>query len=248
MRGLAVTLGTLLPAIGKFPCNHTPSNLPAAGDDPLTPRPALALSSSASIPSSCGLKDAFPLAAADGWSWVKIAGGLKKPRGVVVDAKGNLLVVEAGKGVTAHVFGSDGCVSSTHAVIDNSALNHGIELTPDGSQLVVSSMSTVWRYDYDAETQSVSMPKVLVKGMYEGGHPTRTTVIPPATPHLLLVSLGSNTNMDWESRDKWVGRSLVKVFDISTTPDGGYDYNSQGWFLGYGLRNEVALVVDKNNM
>ena len=166
----------------------------------------------------------------------------------MVDTNNNVLVVESGKGVSVLTIGSDGCVASSKVLIDNAALNHGIDFTPDGSQLVVSSATTAWRYSYDPETQSVHHEEVIVKGMYDKGHQTRTTVIPPATPNLLLVSLGSNANMDWESLDKSVGRSLVKVFDLNEVPAGGYSYNDEGWFLGYGLRNEVALVVDKNNM
>jgi hypothetical protein len=44
-----------------------------------------------------------------------------------------------------------------------------------------------------------------------------------------------------------VGRALVKVFDLTNVPQGGYDYKTSGRFLGYGLRNEVAIVVDNNN-
>ncbi|KAI8201865.1 Cellobiose dehydrogenase [Colletotrichum sp. SAR 10_65] len=45
-----------------------------------------------------------------------------------------------------------------------------------------------------------------------------------------------------------VARAVVKVFDLRSVPSGGYTYNTQGWFLGWGLRNEVALAADGNNM
>ena len=199
-------------------------------------------------PRSCGFTDAFSLATADSWTHVKIAGGLKDPRGITVDTEGNLLVIESGKGLTAFTFGHDGCIASSKVLIDNADLNHGITLTPDGKQLVVSSETTAWRYLYDAATQVLSNEEVVIKNMQLGGHSTRTVVIPPQTPNLLLASVGSLTNLDWESLDKNVGRSLVKVFDLGDLPAGGFDYRSQGWFLGYGLRNEVAVVVDSNNM
>jgi glucose/arabinose dehydrogenase len=200
------------------------------------------------VPSSCGMESNFPLEAAEGWSWVKIAGGLRAPRGMVVDSKGNLIVVEQGKGVSVHTIGPDGCIASTKSLIANYALNHGIALTPDGAHLIVSSMASAWRYDYDAEAQSVSGEQVVVKGMEPGGHTTRTAVIPPDTPDLLILSVGSKGNLDGPSIDKSVGRALLKVFNLTSVPEGGYDYTTSGWYLGYGLRNEVAVVVDKNNM
>ena len=166
----------------------------------------------------------------------------------MVDTNNNVLVVEDGKGVSAHVFGADGCISSSKFLINSTDLNHGIDLSPDGSKLFVSSMTTAWRYDYDPKTQTISNEEIVIKDMYKGGHSTRTLVVPPATPNLLIVSLGSNANLDWESIDKTVGRSIVKVFDLNSVPEGGYSYNYEGWYLGYGLRNEVAVVVDKNNM
>lgn len=41
---------------------------------------------------------------------------------------------------------------------------------------------------------------------------------------------------------------MIKVFDISAIPSGGYDYVKDGYLMGYGLRNEVAMVFDSNNM
>jgi glucose/arabinose dehydrogenase len=194
------------------------------------------------------MESRFPLESAPGWSWVKIAGGLTSPRGVVVDSRGNLLVVEPGKGVTVHTFGSDGCISSSKTLISNPALNHGITLTPDGSTLVVSSLVSAWRYKYDPAAQAVGDEQLIVKGMEPGGHPTRTAVIPPDTPDLLILSVGSRDNLDEPSLDKAVGRALLKVFNLTSVPEGGYDYRTSGWYLGYGLRNEVAVVVDNNNM
>jgi glucose/arabinose dehydrogenase len=106
----------------------------------------------------------------------------------------------------------------------------------------------VWRYDYNSASQTVSNEQVVVKNMYPSAHSTRTLVVPPATPNLLVVSLGSDGNLDGPAVNKATGRALVKTFDISTFPSGGYDYPTQGRYLGYGLRNEVALAVDGNNM
>ncbi|KAL0933602.1 carbohydrate-binding cytochrome b562-like protein [Colletotrichum truncatum] len=202
------------------------------------------------LPSSCSGVSPFRFGfqTAAGWKAVKLAGSLSAPRGVAVDSNGNLLVVQSGKGVTIHTFGSNGCISSSKMLIDNPTLNHGIGFTPDGKTLYVSSMTTAWSYAYNAQTQSVSGQTVVVRNMQQGGHPTRALVIPPATPHLLVIQQGSYDNFDYESLNKAVGRAVVKVFDMRNVPSGGWAYASQGWFLGWGLRNEVALSADGNNM
>jgi hypothetical protein len=72
--------------------------------------------------------------------------------------------------------------------------------------------------------------------------------VPPNRPDLLIVSLGSADNIDHASVKKETGRAIVKVFDLTKTPAGGWTYNTQGWYLGYGLRNEIGIVFDGNNM
>ena len=49
----------------------------------------------------------------DGYEARLVATGLKKPRGVIVDSKGRLLVVESGKGITHLTIKDDGwpCLS-----------------------------------------------------------------------------------------------------------------------------------------
>ncbi|OHE99630.1 carbohydrate-binding cytochrome b562 [Colletotrichum orchidophilum] len=201
------------------------------------------------VPSSCAGVSAFRFGyqTVSGWKAVKLAGSLTGPRGLAIDSEGNLLIVQSGKGVTVHTFGADGCLSSTKTLISNPSLNHGIGLTPDGKTLYVSSMTTAWSYAYDAKSQSISAQTVVVKGMQQGGHPTRNLIIPPAKPHLLVIQQGSYSNFDYESLNKAVARAVVKVFDMRSVPSGGYAYASQGWFLGWGLRNEVALAADGNS-
>jgi glucose/arabinose dehydrogenase len=84
--------------------------------------------------------------------------------------------------------------------------------------------------------------------MNPSGHNSRTLAVPPNRPDLLIVSLGSADNIDHASVKKETGRAIVKVFDLTKTPAGGWTYNTQGWYLGYGLRNEIGIVFDGNNM
>lgn len=202
------------------------------------------------LPTSCpGVPEpAFPLGTADGWRVVKLSGDVLRPRAVVVDTLGNLLVLENGKGLSVHTLGADGCISSSKMLIEDGSLNHGLHISPTGDRIYVSSMTTAWEWAYDAAAQAVSAQRVVVSGMYFGGHPTRSLVIPPATPHLLVMQLGSDSNFDMPSLDIRTARANVKVFDVSTAPEGGWDWVTQGWDLGYGLRNDIALAVDGNNM
>ena len=181
---------------------------------------------------------------ADGWQITKIAGSLKQPRSLVFDPNGNLIILQASTGISAHTFGPDGCINSTTSLATNRALNHGLALSPDGKTLYASSATTVWAWDYDIATLKISNQKVVIKGMSPSGHNTRTVAVVPQSPNLLLAQVGSNSNWDYPSENPAVGRSIVKVFDISKAPEGGYTYNSQGQVLGYGMRNEIALTFD----
>jgi glucose/arabinose dehydrogenase len=211
---------------------------------------ALALADSAPpaypFPASCtgvtAPKYAFGIA--EGWKATKIMGKLTQPRSLVFDTNGNMILLQVSSGVSVNTFGADGCVNSTTPIITNRALNHGLALSPDGKTLYASSSSQVWSWAYDPATMKVSDQKVLVKGMNPGGHNTRTVKIVPQAPNLLLAQVGSNSNWDYQSESPSSGRSIVKVFDISKVPEGGYTYNSQGQVLGYGMRNEIALEFD----
>ncbi|KAF2849063.1 iron reductase domain protein [Plenodomus tracheiphilus IPT5] len=203
------------------------------------------------IPASCNdvTKLAFPMSIAKGWRVTKVAGGLIQPRGLVFDTAGNLLVVQNGLGITAHKVGSNGCLISSKTIISQRNLNHGIVLSHDGKKLYASSATSVFAWDYDVQRMSVSgNSTAIVTGMDSSGHVTRTLVIPPKHPNLLIVSHGSNDNFDYGSADIKTGRSCVKVFNTSSIPESGYNYARGGYQMGYGLRNEVGLAFDGNGM
>lgn len=191
----------------------------------------------------------YPYRLATGWTATKVAGGLTRPRDLVIDAKGRILLIQSGKGLTQHDVDTNGCITASRTLVGSTSLNHGIYLSPDGLTLYASSSTTVYSWVYQPTTGSISAsPKVVVSGMNTAGHVTRTLIIPANRPNLLVVSHGSNGNLDTQSFSPAVGRAVVKVFDLSKLPTGGYNFVSGGYLAGFGLRNEVALAFDGNNL
>lgn len=203
------------------------------------------------VPSNCAGVPAlaFPLNVAKGWKVTKVAGNLVQPRGLTIDSAGNLLLVQNGLGITVHSIRPDGCFTSSKTLIAQPNLNHGIALSIDGKTLYASSATSVYAWNYDASTTTVSPTSTLiVSGMDDHGHVTRTLIIPPKHPNLLLVSHGSNDNFDYGAADIKTARSCIKVFDTTIVPSGGYNYVTEGVQMGYGLRNSVGLAFDGDGM
>ncbi|KAF2270376.1 hypothetical protein CC78DRAFT_130627 [Lojkania enalia] len=202
------------------------------------------------IPSNCNAGNpAFQSVLASGWKGTKVLGGLTSPRSIQFDNAGNMLVVQSGRGITYHVMSADGCVASSKTLISLNSLNHGIALSPDGKTLYASSMTQAYSWPYDAAAGTVGTRTTIITGMYNGGsHLTRTLAIAPNQPNLLVVSHGSNANIDTASASASTGRAIIKVFDLTKVPSGGYNYPSTGWTAGYGQRNEVGMCFDSNNM
>jgi len=76
------------------------------------------------MPTACaGVPAAqYPWGVASGWAAVKVKGGMISARGVVFDTAGNLLVVESGKGITAHTLDGSGCIASSKTLIKQNNL------------------------------------------------------------------------------------------------------------------------------
>ena len=181
---------------------------------------------------------------AAGWSYTKVAGSLRGVRTIVFDTLGNMLVSQAGAGISVHTFGADGCVNSTKMLISNAQLNHGLALTPDGKTLYASSERQAWSWTYDAATLAVTGQKVAITGMDSGIHSTRNLLVVPQKPNLVLLQVGSNANIDAQSAQKATGRAIIKIFDMDKAPATGYNYKADGEVFGYGLRNEIGFTAD----
>ncbi|KAI1206080.1 uncharacterized protein F4807DRAFT_470490 [Annulohypoxylon truncatum] len=203
------------------------------------------------IPQSCpGIPSPhYPFELAKDWKAAKVADGLHSPRGLALDGEGRLLIVEEGMGISQHTVDTNGCITSSRVLISMPALNHGIYMGSDGGALYASSAATVFRWTYDPKSGNTSgSPVTIITGMANEDHVSRTLIIPPTRPDLLVVSRGSNSNLDYATINPATARSIVKVFDIMKVPNGGYDYAKDGWNAGYGLRNDVGLAFDGNNM
>lgn len=187
---------------------------------------------------------------AAGWSAYPLkTSGLSAPRHLVVDSAGNLLIAGKTQGivrVTTEVD-DEGCVSEKESinVIEHDeelGINHGIALSEDGKLLFASSMTHVYVWDYDVDSGEVSNRRTVVEDIHEGSHVTRTLLIPRENPDKLLVSSGSDGNMDMECLEP--ARCNIKVFDIGTLPEEPYNFARDGEVLGWGLRNSVGLAED----
>jgi len=183
-----------------------------------------------------------------GFIWDSVAQDLRTPRGITFDKIGRLLVVSSGVGIIAMQLSNETCSQVTKAatIVANSQLNHGIEFSVDGTTLYASSSQNVFAWNYNITTGAVSNVTTIVTGMGETSHSTRTLHIPPLHPNLLVVTRGSNGNIDPSAATPDSGHSQAKVFDLTTIPEGGHDFNTGGGILAYGVRNEVGITSDAN--
>ncbi|KAH6715114.1 hypothetical protein BKA61DRAFT_643028 [Leptodontidium sp. MPI-SDFR-AT-0119] len=177
-----------------------------------------------------------------------VMNGLRSPRGMVFDTAVNLLVVEQGGGGIRYIKltdngGTNVCVASSKTLIADNTLNHGIDLSADGKTLFASSLSNVYSYPYDAVVGTVGTRMTLVQNMQNGGHSTRTLWVSKFDPNMLLVSRGSDGNIDAPTAQIRSGRSQIRAFSISGTSTATVDYTA-GEVIAWGLRNSVGMSED----
>jgi glucose/arabinose dehydrogenase len=173
------------------------------------------------------------------WEFAEVSG----PRGIEVDGAGDVLVVSENTNdiVALHDDNDNRVIDDgerTTLVEGGPGLNHGLWLK--GDYLYASSASTVYRWPYTAGQQSeLTDREVIVDGIPTGGHSTRTLVSREGSDWL-YVNFGSRGNVTDNDN-----RALVKRFDLSSIPEGGYDATEAGEVHADGLRNEVALEFDE---
>ncbi|KAK1672896.1 soluble quino protein glucose/sorbosone dehydrogenase [Colletotrichum godetiae] len=189
--------------------------------------------------------------AAGGWTYRLIANGFTRPRSILFDDQGALLVVDANSGVKHLKLTDDGgtclSVAEKQTIIDSPELNHGIALSPDGKTLYASTADKVYSWPYDSIAATVGdRNRTLIANMSNTDHTTRTLLLSSKMPGMLLVSRGSASNIDDGAISQSTGHAQLRAFDI-----GGLDKNSgpfnfpiQGTILGWGLRNSVGVAEE----
>lgn len=76
------------------------------------------------------------------------------------------------------------------------------------------------------------------------GHTSRTLLLSRKAPGLLLVSRGSQSNLDYAALDISTGVSTIKAFNVTNATDSSYRFDRDGLLLGWGLRNSVGVAED----
>ncbi|TFK24069.1 hypothetical protein FA15DRAFT_436220 [Coprinopsis marcescibilis] len=190
----------------------------------------------------------YSLHAATGWKASAVLSRLSSPRGLAVDSKGNLLVLQREIGITGHQVDARGCVTSSKVVIEDKTLNHAVDVV--GNKLYSTSKDDLWVWDYNPDTMTATNRKTLVTELSLPDHElhiTRTIHVSRKYPDFISVSVGSDGNLDIPSFDRYSGRSQIRVFDIRELPPNGAPFNSPyGKIFGHGLRNDVGIAEDKS--
>ena len=108
----------------------------------------------------------------------------------------------------------------------------------------VSTRNSVYAYSYDANARNItSNPQEIITAMDNNGHVTRTLFV---HENYILVSAGSEGNIDPKATEIDTGHSVIKSFDLNEAQSrtGPYKFPTEGTVLGWGLRNSVGLTVD----
>ena len=109
--------------------------------------------------------------------------------------------------------------------------------------MYASTTDAAFSWAYNAATMSVSKTNTtLVSGMTTSDHTTRTLLVPQKVNGLLVVSRGSTENIDPLAEQLSSGHSQIKVFNLTNLTSQGYNFDTDGVRLGWGLRNSVGVA------
>ncbi|KAF8186845.1 soluble quino protein glucose/sorbosone dehydrogenase [Mycena galopus ATCC 62051] len=184
-----------------------------------------------------------PVTTAPGFSSNVLFSNLTAPRGITLDERENILVVERGFGVTAFNPTSGGWERTV--VIINPNFTQGIQI--DGDLLYVSTASDVLLYHYNSLNKSVSnndTPDVLITGLPPDGDLTTHTLQlqKDGAETKLLIANGPLTNIDPTARDPSSGRSQIRRFVLPQSKPTIPLQWSAGEILAYGIRNPAGFA------
>ncbi|HEX3764003.1 MAG TPA: hypothetical protein VHW23_35150, partial [Kofleriaceae bacterium] len=102
-------------------------------------------------------------------------------------------------------------------------LNHGLAFSPDAAYVYASSSTAVYRWRYTAGARrAAGAAEVVVSGIPDGGHVTRTLVFD--SRGRLYVSIGSASNVDVDPATVQA-RGLIRRFAVpDPLPAGGVEF------------------------
>jgi glucose/arabinose dehydrogenase len=172
------------------------------------------------------------------------ASGLDHPRQMAFAPSGELFVSDGDKVTVLFDDNRDGASADGERATFATApgLNHGLAFSHDGAYIYASSSTTVYRWRYTAGARKAAgAAEVVVSGIPDGGHVTRTLVFD--SRGRLYVSVGSATNVDQDPA-AFQTRAQIRRFPIpDSLPAAGLDY-ATGEVVASGMRNEVGLYMD----
>lgn len=171
-----------------------------------------------------------PIALPPGFGISLFAQGLSNPRMMTVGPDGQLYVAERGAGRILRLpdRDQDGVADTIEVVADELRAPSSIAFYRDGS-LYVGETTRVLRLTAPDDKGVFQTREVIVDGLPEGGHNTRTVLFSPDWAYL-FVSVGSSCNVCVETD---VRRSTIMRYN----PDGsGEEVYAQG------IRNAVGIV------
>ncbi|KAK6525350.1 hypothetical protein TWF694_005489 [Orbilia ellipsospora] len=191
-----------------------------------------------------------------GFSLTKLADNFTHPRQLVIDRRGHLVISSLGQGLVGlkTSYDSNGCPSTTSKkiLVPDNGLNftHAVLFSSDYKTLYASTPDLAMSWEYDSRLFEVKgEAKILVKGMALANPLaiTRAMGIPKNYPNTLLVFRSSEGDDDTAASKISTGRSMIKMFDLTKVPSGGYDFVKDGTVFAYGVRDSVDMAEDRYN-
>ncbi len=158
------------------------------------------------------------------------AEGLSGPRMMAVGPEGHVYVAERGLGRVVRLpdRDEDGVADAIEIVADRLNAPSSIDFYEDGSLYVAETTRILRLHDQNGDG-FFEERDVIIEGLPDGGHTTRTLLFSP-TFEFLYVSIGSSCNVCIEADER---RATVMRY----RPDG-----SEGVIYAEGLRNAVGLA------
>jgi len=198
-----------------------------------------------SKPPSCTLSNVLPKSDVPDanycpYTW---ATTLNSPRGIIVAANGDVLVVESGYGRVTALWddNKDGVSGSTERAVlaSQSGLNHGIEIDDVNGFLYASTPTDVYRWSYKAGMRAnLGTAQHVIANIPCCHHTTRTLRFSPDVQYLYVQS-GSEENVATNSSHSQIRRFPTASLNPSTLVQW-----SDGQLAADGMRNEVGVRFD----